>query len=82
MNSYGKQLVQTSFAKVAPVAEKAVDLFAHRLFELDPSFKDLFQTDMAEQGKRLMAMISVAVEGLNSLDDLIPAVEVPSPARV
>ena len=75
MNSREIELVQTSFAKVAPVAEKAADMFYNRLFELDPSLRDLFQTDMAEQGKRLMAMISVVVEGLKNLDDLVPAVE-------
>jgi hemoglobin-like flavoprotein len=75
MNSREIELVQTSFAKVAPVAEKAADMFYNRLFELDPSLRDLLQTDMAEQGKRLMAMISVVVEGLKNLDDLVPAIE-------
>ena len=75
MNSREIELVQTSFATLAPVAEKAAEMFYARLFQLDPFLKDLFQTDMAEQGMRLMAMISVAVEGLNNPDDLIPAVE-------
>ena len=75
MNAREIELVQTSFATVAPVAEKAAEMFYRRLFELDPSLKVLFQTDMAEQGKRLMAMISVAVDGLNNLNDLVPALE-------
>lgn len=69
------QLVQTSFAKVAPVAEKAAAMFYNRLFELDPSLRTLFKGDMAEQGKRLMAMIAVAVNGLNHIEDLVPAVQ-------
>lgn len=69
------QLVQTSFAKVAPVAEKAAAMFYNRLFEIDPSLRALFKGDMAEQGKRLMAMIAVVVNGLNHLEDLVPAVQ-------
>jgi len=48
------ELVQSSFAKVAPIADQAAEMFYARLFELDPSLKSLFQGDMAEQGKRLM----------------------------
>ena len=69
------KLVQISFAKVAPVAEKAAEMFYARLFGLDPSVKRLFKSDMKEQGKRLMAMISVAVEGLDHIEDLVPALQ-------
>jgi hemoglobin-like flavoprotein len=69
------QLVQTSFAKVAPVAEKAAVMFYNRLFEIDPSLRALFKGDMVEQGKRLMAMVAVAVNGLNHIEDLVPAVQ-------
>lgn len=69
------QLVQTSFAKVAPVAEKAAAIFYDRLFEIDPSLRTLFKDDMAEQGRRLMAMVAVAVNGLNQIEDLVPAVQ-------
>lgn len=69
------QLVQTSFAKVAPVAEKAAAMFYNRLFEIDPSLRALFKGGMAEQGKRLMAMVAVAVNGLNHIEDLVPAVQ-------
>jgi len=68
-------LVQASFAKVAPIAETAAELFYTRLFELDPSVKPLFKGDMTEQGKKLMAMISAAVKGLKHPDKLIPAVQ-------
>jgi len=69
------ELVQKSFAKVAPVAEQAAEMFYARLFELDPSVKRLFTGDMKEQGKRLMAMTSVAVKGLDHIEDLVPAVQ-------
>lgn len=69
------ELVQTSFAKVAPIADQAAALFYDRLFELDPSLKPLFQGDMVEQGKRLMSMIAAAVQGLDDLESLVPVVQ-------
>mgnify|MGYP000280103272 CR=1 FL=1 len=68
-------LVQDSFAKVAPISAVAADIFYNRLFEIDPTLKPLFKTDIKEQGKKLMSMIGIAVKGLNNLDALIPAVQ-------
>ena len=69
-------LVQESWEQVVPIADTAAQLFYQRLFELDPSLRRLFtQTDMAEQRKKLMQMITVAVRGLTRLDELVPAVE-------
>jgi hemoglobin-like flavoprotein len=70
-----KELVQTSFAKVAPIAEQAAALFYGRLFEMDPSLRPLFKGDMREQGKKLMNMIAFCVKGLDALDQLVPAVQ-------
>ena len=50
-------LVQESFAKVEPIADKAAELFYGKLFELDPSLKPMFKGDIAEQGTKLMTMI-------------------------
>lgn len=68
-------LVQESFAKVAPIADAAAELFYNRLFELDPSLSDLFSGDMKEQGKKLMGMIGAAVGGLDNLGGLVPVVQ-------
>jgi hemoglobin-like flavoprotein len=69
-------LVQQSWEQVVPIADTAAQLFYQRLFELDPSLRGMFsQTDMAEQRKKLMQMITVAVRGLSRLDELVPAVE-------
>jgi hemoglobin-like flavoprotein len=70
-----KQLVQESFAKVVPIAEQAAALFYQNLFDKDPSLKPLFKGDMAEQGKKLMKMIATAVNGLDRLDAIVPAVQ-------
>jgi len=53
----------------------AANLFYGRLFEIDPSTKVLFKGDMKEQGKKLMSMITAAVNGLNDLDRLVPVVQ-------
>ena len=70
-----KELVQTSWAKVVPIADTAASLFYGRLFEIDPSLRPLFTSDIKEQGKKLMTMITVAVKGLDDLNALVPAVQ-------
>ncbi|HSX88050.1 MAG TPA: globin family protein [Pseudomonas sp.] len=69
------ELVQGSFAQVAPIADEAAALFYHNLFSADPSLKPLFKGDMQAQGKKLMQMIGVAVGKLNELDVLVPVLE-------
>jgi hemoglobin-like flavoprotein len=69
-------LVQQSWEKVLPIADDAAKLFYGKLFELDPALRPMFaHSDMTEQRKKLMQMITVAVRGLNNLEQLIPAVE-------
>ncbi|MGB1090691.1 MAG: globin family protein [Oceanobacter sp.] len=68
-------LVQGTFEKVEPIADKAAELFYGKLFELDPSLKPMFKGDIKEQGTKLMTMIGVAVRGLNNLDAIVPAVQ-------
>jgi len=68
-------IVQSTWASVVPIKETAAELFYGRLFELDPSLRSLFKGDMKEQGRKLMAMINVAVAGLDRLDALVPAVQ-------
>jgi len=74
MSPHEISLVQDSFRKVAPIAPQAAGLFYARLFELDPTLRELFHGDMNEQGKKLMQMIGLAVNGLDRLDTLAPAV--------
>jgi nitric oxide dioxygenase len=54
-------LVQTSFAKVAPIADLAATIFYEELFDRDPKLRALFKEDMAEQRQKLMAMLATAV---------------------
>ena len=70
-----KKLVQDSFAQVAPIADAAAKMFYERLFELDPSVKPLFKSDIAVQGRQLMQAIGSAVAGLDDLPALTPVVQ-------
>ncbi|MGJ8677718.1 MAG: globin family protein [Akkermansiaceae bacterium] len=71
-----KELVQASWEKVKPITDTAAELFYGKLFELDPSLKPMFaNSDMKEQGKKLMLMIGAAVKGLDTLGELVPAVQ-------
>jgi nitric oxide dioxygenase len=65
-------LIQESFAKVEPIAETAAGIFYSKLFEYDPSLRNLFKGDLKDQGRKLMAVLKVAVGSLNRLDKLVP----------
>ena len=69
------KLIKTSWAKVTPISEVAADIFYNKLFELDPELKSLFKGNMKDQGRKLMAMINTAVNGLDNLEEIVPAVE-------
>jgi hemoglobin-like flavoprotein len=74
MNPRQKELVQSSFAKVAPIADQAAELFYNRLFEIDPALRPMFPADMKEQKIKLMQMLTAAVKGLDNLETLVPIV--------
>ncbi|MBO6893736.1 MAG: hemin receptor [Roseibium sp.] len=67
------QLVQSSFAKVVPIADKAAELFYGKLFEIAPETKALFKSDISEQGRKLMTTLGVVVNGLSNLEAILPA---------
>jgi nitric oxide dioxygenase len=66
-------VVQTSFAKVAPVADQAAQIFYDRLFEVAPQVRSLFPEDMREQRRKLMATLAIVVNGLDKLETILPA---------
>lgn len=73
MNSMQVKLVQESFAKVVPISEAAAVIFYDRLFEVAPSVKAMFPSDMTQQRKKLMMMLAAVVNGLGNLDSILPA---------
>lgn len=67
--------MQTSFAKVAPIADTAAMLFYDDLFQRDPRLRSLFKDDMTEQRQKLMSMLGTAVANLRQWDKIAAAVQ-------
>ena len=69
------EMVKTTWASVEQISDAAAEMFYGKLFELDPNLKSLFKGDMAEQGKKLMQMIGVAVANLHQLGEVMVPVQ-------
>lgn len=54
-------LLRKSFDRVEQQARVAALIFYRRLFELDPSLRPLFKTDIQEQGGKLIDMLALAL---------------------
>ena len=68
-------MVQASFEKVAPIADKAADIFYDRLFEISPDVRPLFPADMSRQKEVLMQTIGTAVQNLHQVETILPVVK-------
>lgn len=75
MTPHQIHLVQTSFEKVAPIADTAASLFYGRLFEIDPSTRALFRDDLRRQGAMLMQTLGLAVRHLHDPTPVLGAVQ-------
>ena len=76
MNEDQITLVQESFAKVVPIKDAAAEIFYGDLFETAPEVKPYFaETDMSDQGSKLMATLAVVVNGLRDLERIVPVAE-------
>jgi hemoglobin-like flavoprotein len=69
------RLVQDSWKRIHPTAPRFAGLFYSRLFALDASVRPLFKSDLGEQGRKVMSMISIAVSSLTRLDMIVPTVQ-------
>ena len=69
------EMVQGSWEQVVPIADQAAGLFYGRLFALAPEVRRLFPSDMEEQGRKLMQMLTTVVRSLDRLDRVVPAVQ-------
>lgn len=70
------ELVRSTWSQVERIADAAAQLFYGRLFELEPELRRLFaHSDMAEQRRKLMQTLAVAVAALDRLEALQPALE-------
>ena len=76
MSPESRQLVESTWARVAPVSEAAATLFYERLFTLDPELRALFAgTEMPEQHKKLVNALNMAVRALKDFDAARPTLE-------
>jgi hemoglobin-like flavoprotein len=60
-----KDIIKRSWRLVVPIAETAADLFYKRLFELKPSYRAMFKSDMDAQKRKLIAMLAFIVKSLD-----------------
>lgn len=67
-------LVQETWGRVAPIQEQAATIFYQKLFAADPALKSLFKSNLDEQKRKLTKMIGVAVNALDRLETIVPAV--------
>jgi hemoglobin-like flavoprotein len=68
-------LVQSTWDSVLPIQQQAATIFYDKLFAADPSLRALFKSNLEEQKIKLMKMIGVAVNSLDRLEDIVPAVQ-------
>ena len=61
--------VQSSFARLTPVAEQVAERFYHNLLALDWSLSLLFKGDLSQQGRKFMRMLATII---NTPDRLVP----------
>jgi hemoglobin-like flavoprotein len=68
------ELVQSTWQHVVAIEDQAATLFYEKLFATDPALRGLFKSDLTLQKRALMKMIGVAVNALDRLDTIVPAV--------
>jgi hemoglobin-like flavoprotein len=69
------ELVQSTFRIVQPMTAITGEIFYKRLFEVDPSTRDLFRGDIKQQARNFMQVLAVAVSGLSGMSTLAPIVQ-------
>jgi methyl-accepting chemotaxis protein len=75
MNDETISLVRKSWKRVETIGPSAAALFYENLFAADPGLRELFKGDMQQQGDKLTQMIGLAVDKLDDLPTLVPALE-------
>lgn len=65
-------LIRSTFRQIDP--DSAAAAFYDRLFETAPGIRDLFPSDLTAQGKKLMATLGLVVNGLDDIEEILPAV--------
>jgi hemoglobin-like flavoprotein len=74
MDSREITLVQNSFRRILPSADRTAALFFARLFEIDPALRHQLTGDHSTAGRKLMQALSLAINGLHCPAMLSPLV--------
>lgn len=72
MHSNTAEIVQSSFAELAPLGQEVGRLFYRELFALDPSLRTMFVGNLERQGEKLVQMIGAAVALVDQPRRLMP----------
>ena len=66
-----KELVRASFDFLLPAAQSTAELFYSRLFEMNPSLRPMFMSDMRGQARKFISMVRVVVTHMDLIDQVI-----------
>jgi len=72
MNTTSHRRVQESWQEVMLQPEEFAAMLYHKLFLLHPELKPLFIRNMAMQGRKLVSMLTTAVEYPNDSEKMLP----------
>ncbi|MEC9369611.1 MAG: globin family protein [Pseudomonadota bacterium] len=67
-----KQLVRESFATLSPASDLLAEAFYRRLFEIAPQVRPMFTDSEAEQRRKLITALRLAVAGLDRIGEIAP----------
>lgn len=68
-------LVQQSFKLLAGDMQSVAMLFYDRLFQLNPALRSMFRNSREEQALKLGHVLTIVVNSLHRLEQILPAVE-------
>ena len=69
------QIIKSTFAEVLKIKDKAGLLFYERLFAIAPETKPLFKGDIAEQSRKLMDTLALAIGMLRDMPTLVQTLQ-------
>jgi hemoglobin-like flavoprotein len=73
MTTVQMQLIRETFPQLHEVAAPLAQLFYGRLFEIAPSVRPMFKSDIRVQGRKFTDMLEALVDGLEDFSQQEPA---------
>lgn len=67
--------VQESFEKVVAMGPRAAEIFYEEFFALDPSLRQMFNGDMRDQQRKLLAALSFVTRSLHAPEQFLSEIE-------